>query len=108
MTGFQKIPYTDDVVLYERSPGAVSLAPEAIADHFGLTCDHGYDDLDDFKIIIAQRDGRRIAFYRHKGARPGISLVVPLEACTLDELTIVLLEWLGGAPHEFQAFDELW
>jgi len=103
-----KVPYSETMVLFERSLGAVNLAPELIAGAFDFSVDSGWDELDDFTIIVLNIQAADVAFFRHKGDPANISLVCPLNDMTVTELQKRLDSLRRKLSFEFNVFEEPW
>jgi len=103
-----KAPYSETMVLFERSLGAVNLAPETIAGAFDFTVDSGWDELDDFTIIALNIQAADVAFFRHKGDPANISLVCPLSDMTVTALQKRLDSLRPRLSFEFKVFVEPW
>ena len=108
MLEVKKVPYTEDVVLHERTVGAVSVPPEWVAQRLHLECDDGYDDLDEFKILILNVAGKRIGFLRHKGSPVNFSGVCVFSKVSNQELWALLRDLFPNSEVEFTEYDEPW
>ncbi|WP_291842764.1 hypothetical protein [Maricaulis sp.] len=103
-----KVPYSDDFILHEKSIGAVSISPAAIAERLQLECDQGCDDLDQFDILILQRDHERVGFLRHRGSPAAFSGVCSWSNDVAVRMPDVLSSILPRLGDEFVAYGEPW
>ena len=104
----KKTPYIADMVLHKRTVGAVNVTPEWVAQRLRLECDDGYDELDEFKILILNVAGRGIGFLRHKGSPENFSGVCIFSEISNNELTTLLGDLFPNGEVEFTEYDEPW
>ncbi len=108
MLDIKKIPYTDDVALYERSIGSINQSPTRLADELKFVCDHSFDDLDFFEILIVECDGMPLGFYRHRGSAPNFANVCPLNGAGVAVVRPLLRKLFPAVSLEFEEYEELW
>lgn len=108
MLDVKKVPFTKNVLLYERTIGALNVSPAWVANLFGLSCDEGHDDLDVFKIIIIELRGQSLGFLRHMGSPDDFSGVCNISNLPGVELRTLVVELFSGHEVEFTEYDEPW
>ncbi len=106
--GISKVPYDRERVLFETAVAKVDVSPADIGSRLGLSVDTGYDDLDDFDILILRIAESEIGFMRHKGSPEAYSGVCDFSDLGAEKLKQIVEAILPKADAGFVEFDQPW
>ena len=103
-----KVSYSEKVVLFGTGVGAITCTPEEVASILGMSCDTGFDDLDQFQILIVEQRGLRLGFLRHLGSPQLFSTVCNLSDARIGQIRNALANISPTLPPQFTEYDEPW